>query len=342
MAAHGPGERRPLTSRACPTTHEHDSDTGTGLGLLLALVCARRAAHRPPGRRPGGRRRRARLVRVTSWAADARLTGEFARYGDDASRADDWTGGDGTHSVRLPDGRVLWLFSDTYLGQVYAPPNPVGESYAWRDTTAPLVRNSAVVMGRRPPADARSPRPLFPDPAPQQWRWPVAARVEPRSPGSVRAGRPRPAVDPYDGPGPLDLRRAHRHRGRHALAARPAARRHHARSSTSSAVADPARRVLFGTTGGRRGRLDVRLRRRRRRRPPPSRASKAYVARVPRGRLGGSGRVAVLGRRARGRCGPRRAGARGRAAHGGGQRVHGGARRRARTSCSRWPPAPRA
>ncbi|EPJ42829.1 hypothetical protein STAFG_0115 [Streptomyces afghaniensis 772] len=34
--------------------------------------------------------------------------------------------------MRLPDGRVLWLFSDTYLGRVYGPPNPHGESYAWR------------------------------------------------------------------------------------------------------------------------------------------------------------------------------------------------------------------
>lgn len=58
---------------------------------------------------------------VTSWSADTRLTGEFARYGDDSERVDDWTGGDGTHSVRLPDGRLLWLFSDTYLGAVNRP-----------------------------------------------------------------------------------------------------------------------------------------------------------------------------------------------------------------------------
>ncbi|MFI1564662.1 hypothetical protein ACH4ZX_16705 [Streptomyces sp. NPDC020490] len=84
------------------------------------------------------------MDRVSSWAADAALTGEFARYGDDAARTDDWTGGDGTHSVRLPDGRVLWLFSDTCLGRVHGPPNPAGESSAWRDTSAPLVRESVV------------------------------------------------------------------------------------------------------------------------------------------------------------------------------------------------------
>ena len=90
---------------------------GTGLGLLLALVSAAVLLTALPDRdREGGGTCSARTL--TSWSAEAELTREFARYGDDAGRADDWTGGDGTHSVRLPDGRVLWLFSDTYLGQV--------------------------------------------------------------------------------------------------------------------------------------------------------------------------------------------------------------------------------
>ncbi len=29
-----------------------------------------------------------------------------------------WTGGDGTYSVKLPDGRVLWMWSDSYIGTV--------------------------------------------------------------------------------------------------------------------------------------------------------------------------------------------------------------------------------
>lgn len=36
----------------------------------------------------------------------------FTRYGDG------WTGGDGAISYRLPDGRDIWLFGDTYLGTV--------------------------------------------------------------------------------------------------------------------------------------------------------------------------------------------------------------------------------
>ncbi|MER6125083.1 hypothetical protein ABT173_21070 [Streptomyces sp. NPDC001795] len=156
---------------------------GTGLGLVLALVCAALLLTAlPHHEREGGGTCGERTV--TSWTGDTALNTEFTRYGDDPTRTDDWTGGDGTHSVRLPDGRVLWLFSDTYLGQVHGPPNPAGESYAWRDPSAPLVRNSAVVMSRSGRLESTLPAPLFPDPAPNQWRWPVAARVEPRSPGS--------------------------------------------------------------------------------------------------------------------------------------------------------------
>ncbi|WP_328349365.1 hypothetical protein OG800_01585 [Streptomyces sp. NBC_00445] len=49
-----------------------------------------------------------------------------------------WTGGDSTYSVRLPDGRNLWLFSDTFLG----PLNANGT----RPTNAPLVNSSFVIQ----------------------------------------------------------------------------------------------------------------------------------------------------------------------------------------------------
>lgn len=223
---------------------------------------------------------------VGSWSADKGLTSEFARYGDDATRADDWTGGDGTHSVRLPDGRVLWLFSDTYLGQVYAPPNPVGESYAWRDTAAPLVRNSAVVM-RGGRLESTLPAPLFPDPGPNQWRWPVAARVEPRSPGSseqvlrvvlwVRTAAAAPWI--YGTPTATEV----------ATLSLPGLRVESiVKVLDQQLVPDPSRRVLFGTTlveqggwtyvfGGDDGQAVSRP------------VSSAYAARVPDGRLGEPG-----------------------------------------------------
>ncbi|MEZ0161942.1 hypothetical protein AB8850_29700, partial [Streptomyces griseorubens] len=118
--------------------------TGTGIAAVLVLVLgAVLVTARSEG--DGGDAGCAPRT-VVSWAPEPRLTSTFARYGDDDARTDDWTGGDGTHSVRLPDGRLLWLFSDTFLGRVHRPPNPAGEPYAWRDGTAPLVRNSAVVM----------------------------------------------------------------------------------------------------------------------------------------------------------------------------------------------------
>jgi len=255
--------------------------TGTGLGLLLTLVLGAVLLTALPddGEREGGG---CTPYTTASWSADDRLTGEFSRYGDDETRTDDWTGGDGTHSVRLPDGRVLWLFSDTYLGQVHAPPNPVGESASWRDTSAPLVRNSAVVM-----RDGRLQRtvaaPLFPDPAPGQWRWPVAARVEPRSPGSseqvvrvllwVRTAGQSPWI--YGVPTATDV----------ATLSLPGLRVESiVKVLDQSLVADPSRRVLFGTTmteqdgwtyvfGGDDGQAASRP------------ASSAYVARVPDGRL---------------------------------------------------------
>ncbi|WP_405867535.1 MULTISPECIES: DUF4185 domain-containing protein [unclassified Streptomyces] len=260
--------------------------TGTGLGLLLTLVLGAVLLTALPddGEREGGG---CGPHKVASWSADDRLTGEFSRYGDDATRTDDWTGGDGTHSVRLPDGRLLWLFSDTYLGQVHGPPNPVGESSAWRDTTAPLVRNSAVVMDAKGRLRSTLAAPLFPDPAPNQWRWPVAARVEPRSPGSseqvvrvllwVRTAGQSPWI--YGVPTATEV----------ATLSLPELRVESVvKVLDQSLVPDPSRRVLFGTTlaekggwtyvfGGDDGQAASRP------------ASSAYVARVPQGRLGEPG-----------------------------------------------------
>ncbi|MCA1831658.1 MAG: DUF5005 domain-containing protein [Actinomycetota bacterium] len=57
-------------------------------------------------------------------------------YGDTTPNG--WTGGDGTYSVLLPDRRVVWLFSDSFLG----PTNADGS----RPTNAPFVHNSMVVQ----------------------------------------------------------------------------------------------------------------------------------------------------------------------------------------------------
>lgn len=254
----------------------------------------------------GDGERACRGLEVASWSADSRLTGEFTRYGDDSSRTDDWTGGDGSHSVRLPDGRVLWLATDPYLDRVHPPPNPVGQPHAWRDTTGgrtpAWVRNATLVMspsgrlertltGGTPAAPAS----FFPDisPSPQVWRWPMQAVVEPRAPGADeqvvrvllwdRATGPAPYV--YGVPAGTEVATLSlpdlRLEGIVKLPEpRPAA------DPTTDPAADPARRVLYGTTavrhggwtyvfGGDDGRAAT----------PATRSSRAHVARVPAGRL---------------------------------------------------------
>ncbi|MDG4863031.1 DUF4185 domain-containing protein [Streptomyces sp. T-3] len=272
---------------------------GTGLLLLLVLVVGAVMLTALPDddNREGGAACAPR--KVGSWQADERTTGEFVRYGNDASRADDWTGGDGTHSVRLPDGRVLWLFSDTYLGQVHAPPNLSGQPHAWRDNAAPFVRNSAVVMSAGGSLERTLPAPLFANPSPQEWRWPVAAKVEPRSPGSdqkvvrvllwTRATAGGPWI--YGVPTATEV----------ATLSLPDLRVESiVKVSDQTQIADPAKRVLYGTTavdgqdtdrglgteggdgytyvfGGNDGKAAARP------------ASNAYLARVPDGSLADPG-----------------------------------------------------
>ncbi|REE98827.1 DUF4185 domain-containing protein [Thermomonospora umbrina] len=67
----------------------------------------------------------------------------FDRYGNDNSRVDDWTGADGTYSTELPDGRLAFVFSDTFLGKVNADGSrsPVIEEGG----TTPFLNNTFVV-----------------------------------------------------------------------------------------------------------------------------------------------------------------------------------------------------
>jgi hypothetical protein len=76
-------------------------------------------------------------VKVSA-APDVAFNQMFAAYGNDNTLTDDWTGGDGAYSVPLPDGRVVWMFSDTFLGTV----NPNGT----RPTSTPLINNDFVLQ----------------------------------------------------------------------------------------------------------------------------------------------------------------------------------------------------
>ncbi|MCJ8499165.1 DUF5005 domain-containing protein [Desulfatitalea alkaliphila] len=81
-----------------------------------------------------------------------------------------WTGGDGTLSVPLPDGRTVWLFGDSFLGTV-APDGSRGKD-------APFVRNCLLVQdGSALETRCRAPdgggADAFPAEAPDAWYWPA-------------------------------------------------------------------------------------------------------------------------------------------------------------------------
>ncbi|MEU8179650.1 fibronectin type III domain-containing protein [Micromonospora sp. NPDC049047] len=65
----------------------------------------------------------------------AAVNAMFTAYGNAGGH---WTGGDRTFSVRLPDGRLAWLFSDTFLGSVNADGS--------RPSNSPMVHNTLVVQ----------------------------------------------------------------------------------------------------------------------------------------------------------------------------------------------------
>ncbi len=91
----------------------------------------------------------------------------FTRYGNG------WTGADATYSIALPEGRILWLFGDTFLGKVNADRSR---------SNAPFVRNTAVMQVGdelttyyQGPADNPS---AFVSPAnPNEWYWPLDGTV---------------------------------------------------------------------------------------------------------------------------------------------------------------------
>src|SRR5947207_15410968 len=69
---------------------------------------------------------------------DAAFQAMFESYGNDNTLLDDWTGADGALSVLLPDGRVVWDFSDTFLGFVNRDNSrPPGQ---------PFINNSMIVQ----------------------------------------------------------------------------------------------------------------------------------------------------------------------------------------------------
>lgn len=91
----------------------------------------------------------------------------FTRYGNG------WTGADATYSTLLPDGRILWMFGDTFLGTVYADRSREG---------SPFIRNSFVIQDKDElitlyQGAARNPSAIVKPEQPGEWYWPLDATV---------------------------------------------------------------------------------------------------------------------------------------------------------------------
>lgn len=257
------------------------------LGGVVVLVCAVILVLTLPGERPqhegGGA---CEPVRVRGWEPARAVTAEFARYGDDNSRLDDWTGGDGSRSVRLPDGRTLWLSADTFLDRVHPETTFGGPA---RDASPAWVRNAGLVMAPDGTLERTllgpGPGALFPGLAAadgsEVWRWPVQGVVEPRAPGSDERVVRVLLWQREEGTGPwvFGIPRA----TEVATLSLPDLAVESVEPIDVPASTDPAERVLYGTSAVRDGEwtyvfgADERT--------AQGRAARAHVARVPVGAL---------------------------------------------------------
>ncbi|GIH14195.1 DUF4185 domain-containing protein [Rugosimonospora africana] len=136
------------------------------LGLLGARPAAAAGAAAPAG--PAS----APALRVLSATPDTPLTGALNAYSDSGTG---WTGADSTYTAKLPGGREMFIFSDTFLG----PVNPDGS----RPLTTPFINNSAVVRtGDRfatvHGGTADAPAALYAPTNPDHWYWMGASLVD--------------------------------------------------------------------------------------------------------------------------------------------------------------------
>jgi len=86
---------------------------GMSLIASLAIVAVAVVPAKPAGASGAPCATNPTVSATPDWALD----NMFQSYGN-AGMGYSWTGGDGTESVALPDGRELWLFDDTFLGTV--------------------------------------------------------------------------------------------------------------------------------------------------------------------------------------------------------------------------------
>lgn len=115
----------------------------------------------------------------TDWTASSRVEPHRTElFGDYSDSGVAWTGGDSTYSVKLPRGRTVWLFSDTFLG-------PVNDDLS-RPIETPFLNNSFVVergdeLTTVTGGTSGEPDSLVPPDRERSWNWLGAGIAGPRS-----------------------------------------------------------------------------------------------------------------------------------------------------------------
>ncbi|GGV12968.1 hypothetical protein GCM10010182_36690 [Actinomadura cremea] len=108
-------------------------------------------------------------------AVNTAQNAKFTAYGNSNALLDDWTGADTTYSLRLSDGRIVYAYSDTFLGEVRADgsrPLVISEG-----GTTPFINNSFVVQATDGTlttvhgGTAANPAPPMPPSQAAHWYW---------------------------------------------------------------------------------------------------------------------------------------------------------------------------
>ncbi|WP_433477598.1 DUF4185 domain-containing protein [Spirillospora sp. CA-142024] len=103
------------------------------------------------------------------------LNGKFTSYGNSNTLLDDWTGADTTYSLKLSDGRIVYAYSDTFLGQVNA--NGSRPVVIEEGGTTPFINNSFVVQATGGAlttvhgGSAAAPKAVMPPAQAAHWYW---------------------------------------------------------------------------------------------------------------------------------------------------------------------------
>ncbi|KAB2352506.1 DUF5005 domain-containing protein [Actinomadura rudentiformis] len=139
---------------------------GRRIGIVSALLAAgvlfgSPAEAAPPATAATAPPATAAAVPVTPYAS---LNNLFQNYGNSSGQ---WSGGDGTQSLKLPDGRVVWFFNDSYYGSVES--NGTRRPFA-----AVMPRNMLVIQNGSTltsVAGSGSDRTMVPPAAGGDWLW---------------------------------------------------------------------------------------------------------------------------------------------------------------------------